>query len=577
MLVAGLAWTASAQEVTETFTLQPGWNAVWLEVQPADNAPAAVFAGLPVASVWTRLERVTSADFIQNVSEESFNRAGWQRWLPPGPQPAFLNNLFAIHAHRAYLLRSTNTAPVAWTVRGRPALRRPAWTPEAWNLRGFPVDPAGPPTFLAFFRPSPAHYNAAAGRLEAMHRLDAATSRWEPVGPNDPVLPGQAYWVFTRGASDYLAPLDVRVELGDGLDFGLELTSLNLRLRNLRPTPGTALLGGGTNFLSRYVFDPALGGQWPSLPPTLPLPLGAGEEQRLRLAVRRQDLPGEVHQAVLEIRDGAGTRFRVPVSAERFVPAGAPRPASVGLRTPADDARALAGLWVGIASIRAVSEAHSASPATPTSAKSELNLRLILHVDAAGRTRLLKEVIQMWRDGTYTTDADGNRVVDRPGEYVLLTDDTLVPRFGGAAMRDGVPVGRRISTIGYDFPAAATNNFLDLAGFFAVGQALTGAVSLPHDHPTNPFLHRYHPDHDNLTARFDGPAVEAYATRRDLRLEFTAAPTDGPAAPDFGYNEMGGHYRETITGIHKHPIHVSGTFRLSRVSLITALNPDPAP
>ena len=177
LLAAGAALVVPAQEVTQTFTLQPGWNAVWLEVQPADNAPAAVFAGLPVASVWTRLERVSSADFIQNVSEETFNRAGWQRWLPPGPQPAFLNNLFAIHAQRAYLLRSTNTAPVVWTVTGRPALRRPAWVPDAWNLRGFPVDPAGPPTFLGFFRSSPAHFRAATGQLQPMHRLNPATSR----------------------------------------------------------------------------------------------------------------------------------------------------------------------------------------------------------------------------------------------------------------------------------------------------------------------------------------------------------------------------------------------------------------
>jgi len=47
--------------------------------------------------------------------------------------------------------------------------------------------------------------------------------------------------------------------------------------------------------------------------------------------------------------------------------------------------------------------------------------------------------------------------------------------------------------------------------------------------------------------------------------------------PDFGYNEMGGNYQETITGIHKSAIYVSGTFRLTRVSLIAELNPSPTP
>jgi hypothetical protein len=40
---------------------------------------------------------------------------------------------------------------------------------------------------------------------------------------------------------------------------------------------------------------------------------------------------------------------------------------------------------------------------------------------------------------------------------------------------------------------------------------------------------------------------------------------------------MGGAYRETISGIHKHPIYVRGTFQLARVSSIAELNPSPTP
>src|SRR5216117_93234 len=63
---------------------------------------------------------------------------------------------------------------------------------------------------------------------------------------------------------------------------------------------------------------------------------------------------------------------------------------------------------------------------------------------------------------------------------------------------------------------------------------------LPFDHPTNPYRHKFHPDHDNLNARFDGPATEAYSTTRQIELEFTTAPPAGPAAPDYGYSVMGG-------------------------------------
>jgi hypothetical protein len=191
---------------------------------------------------------------------------------------------------------------------------------------------------------------------------------------------------------------------------------------------------------------------------------------------------------------------------------------------------------------------------------------------------LLKEVIQMWRNGTYTNDASGSQVVDKPGQYVLLTDDTRIPLFSGSTLRDGQSVGRRLSTVGYDFPSGTASNFLNLSGAFAIGQKLSGTLTLPYDHPTNPFQHKYHPDHDNLNDRFDGPAMESFTTTRQIELTFGASPPPGgPAVPDFGYGEMGGTCRETITGIHKNPISVSGTFRLQRVSFIAELNPSPTP
>ena len=40
---------------------------------------------------------------------------------------------------------------------------------------------------------------------------------------------------------------------------------------------------------------------------------------------------------------------------------------------------------------------------------------------------------------------------------------------------------------------------------------------------------------------------------------------------------MEGIYRETLTGLHKQPILVQGTFRLSRASFIAELNPSLTP
>jgi hypothetical protein len=577
--LVGLACiSARAQDVTQFFNLQAGWNSIYLEVEPADNTTSTLFSGRPVSSVWTRAERISSVDFIQDASEDAFNQAGWLGWFHPSRPEAFLGNLFAVHANRAYLIKADTAFTLSVT--GRPSIRQPGWAPDKFNLRGFPIDAAAPPTFKGFFRFSGAHFDTAQDRLRGVYRM-AVNGQWAAVGNGDVMRNGEACWVFCQGASEYVAPLEVTVSLGDGLDYGLELDELPVGLRN-RGTSAQALtlrgLGGATA-LSVRQFNPTVGYVWSALPSPYALNLGGGATENLRLALRRSVLTSANYAAVLEIRDGAGTRHWLPVSGEKLLAtAGALRPQGVpGLHAPIDEAKERAGLWLGTATINAVGEAHAANPTVPTPTKSEFNLRLLIHVDRDGQTRLLKEVIQMWRDGTYTNDATGNRVMEQPGQYVLLTDETRIGLFQGAGVRDGESVGRRISTIGFDFPGGPTNNFLNLSGFFTMGQTLSGTLSQGHDEPTNPFKHKYHPDHDNLTARFDGPAVEAYATTRQIELEILATPPPGTSAPDYGYNTIGGNFRETISGLHKTNLFVRGTFVLRRQSLIADLNPSPTP
>jgi hypothetical protein len=110
-----------------------------------------------------------------------------------------------------------------------------------------------------------------------------------------------------------------------------------------------------------------------------------------------------------------------------------------------------------------------------------------------------------------------------------------------------------------------------------MGDFLTGAWTLPADHPRNPFKHKFHPDHDNLNARFDGPANESFDITRTMTLFPEAQPPNGPPVPDFGYHRLGGSYVETIAGLHKNNITLVGTFLLNRVSNETELNPNPNP
>jgi hypothetical protein len=615
--IAGLLLTAmlplGAQVLTQSFTLQPGWNAIWLQVQPDSVAVPEVFADVPFASVWTCSERLSSVQFIQDTNEPVWNKSKWLVCFPTNQIESRFNTLAAVYAPRAYLIKVATNAPVLFEVTGRPPLRPLSWVPDAFNLRGLPVDASAPPTFGAFFQFSPAHYDRATGQLQPMYRLNT-NGQWTLASAADTTRAGEACWIYTRGASEYPGPLAVRAELGDGLDYGTAADTLRLILENHRESPQAVqvqdLVAPEANALSYSVFNPTNGFEWLPLFTNPPAPtavtMEAGQQWNWRLAIRREALSNETYTTLLEVKDGLGVRYLVPVSASK-VPAGGTGGGQVAgasrLKDPAEEeARTHAGLWVGTATINAVSEAHSGSlivvsnawvpeslttnagvvttnwmaktyvrtnvSLTPTAAAGEFPLRLLLHVDANGRTRLLKEVIQMWQNGTTTNNAQGYAVMATPGRFVLVTDPTRLPQFTGATLRDGIPVGRRLSSAAFDF----ADNELPLGGNFALNQRLEGSLTVTPNSPTNPFRHKYHPDHDNLNARYDGTAdpPEVYTVTREFELRFSPPPTNAP--PGYGYNLIDGTYRETLTGLHRTNIVVSGPFRLQRIATTGVLN-----
>jgi hypothetical protein len=573
---------ARAQWVTQTMTLAPGWNAVWLEVQPTNNAIEAVFGGLPLESVWTYQSRLSSVQFIEDPSEPVWNRSSWRVYIPTHRVESFQNNLFAAHANRAYLVHITNSTPVTWSVTGRPSVRPLEWVPDALNLVGFPVDPAMAPPFAEFFAGIRAHSDPETGQPRKIYRLQPSGA-WTLVAGNELMERNVAYWVMSEGPSTFTAPLELTLPMSDGLDFGGTAGEFTIRLRNVSPSGGLATLTDQTfpSLLSYYRFSTNNAEIWPALPADLDIELASAEFRDLRLAIRRKDFTSVEHASIVEVRSDSGTLYRLPVSAR----AGAGFAGTFGV-SPAEEARGHAGLWVGMVSLGAVAEVNSGivetNPVTreitrtgtnpnPTPVRTPLDFRILLHVDTNGVTRLLKEVIQMWRDGTYTNDPSGLKRVAEPGRMVLLTDSSLTLPYRGVALRAGVPVGRRISTLGYDFDGG-TNNFLELSGFFAVSNSISGSLALPSTAPSNPFRHKYHPDHDNLDATFRAFSEEAYAITRDIELEFLGDDPEGFSDPDYGYSVIAGNYREVISGLHKDAIHVSGVFRLRRVAMTGVLN-----
>jgi len=228
-----------------------------------------------------------------------------------------------------------------------------------------------------------------------------------------------------------------------------------------------------------------------------------------------------------------------------------------------------AGLWVGSASIEAISEPRSSQPATPTPTATPFELRLLLHVADDGAASLLNEVTIMEEPAVSETNAAGEVGIVQPSRQVLVTDPALLDDFEGVGLRDGVAMGRRMSSAFFEFP---NQRQLPLSGTFGPTGALAGTIALPADWRTNPFKHKYHPDHDNLNATFTGYAAEAYDVTRALSFAFSPTNLAGATPPDYGYSAMSGIYQETLGGLHKSNLTVRGVFTLNRINRVGALN-----
>lgn len=175
--------------------------------------------------------------------------------------------------------------------------------------------------------------------------------------------------------------------------------------------------------------------------------------------------------------------------------------------------------------------------------------------NSTGAVLLLKEVVLLWQEGT--KNPDGTIAV--AGHPVLVTDGSRIPEFSGIAQRDGDPVGKRLSAVGFDFPGAS----LPCTGRLGTDGLVSCDLTLGAEVPTNPFLHRYHPDHNNLDETYVGSAPEVNAVQRTITLEFSAPPE---TPPGWGFDVIGGTYKEQVCGSAVKCINVAVAFSLDRVS-----------
>lgn len=107
-----------------------------------------------------------------------------------------------------------------------------------------------------------------------------------------------------------------------------------------------------------------------------------------------------------------------------------------------------------------------------------------------------------------------------------------------------------------------------LSGALAAGSTVNGTFVLGDDHPTNPFRHKFHPDHQY-----------GFEITRNLTLLVDSVAQGDFQPGSFGVDRLTGVYKEEIFGLHKPlgtkqdvGLRTEGTFTLNRISMKDVLN-----
>lgn len=307
---------------TQTLELQPGWNAIYLEVDPAISSPDELFGELPIDMVATYATSTKSAQFIGDPSAEMLNAYGWAVWYAPSRPDGFLSSLYMIYGAKPYLVHALTNLTLS--IAGTDVWQTMQWKPDAFNFVGFSVAEQGPPTFGQFFAASPAHNH------NKLYRLVQGTWRQVLSPAAESMRSGEAFWIFCDGRSDYTGPLAVTASSGRGVALSSSRGSqLTFRNRTDHPvefrmehqvdpdhpiplsTPVRAT-DDATGDMRVLTLNYGTGNFEQAFPP-----LEAGEAIRLPLELRLQDTGAGLLTSLIKIITDMGTVTYLPVTATR--------------------------------------------------------------------------------------------------------------------------------------------------------------------------------------------------------------------------------------------------------------------
>jgi hypothetical protein len=583
-VLLGSTHPADAQWQTQSFLVKPGWTAVYLNVDATYQSLDQLVGSdpfNPIAEIWLWKAPASTIQYITTPSNPLTGSRDWAQWSRPGVGAA--STLSALIPNAAYLVHSSATTNYTWKIKGKPIAPSYTWTTTGLNFIGFPTPINNAPPFDTFLGFSPAFAGAAeiyqyiGGDLRAINPSQVIPLVLHATH----VTRGQAYWIRAGSVfNDYFGPFQVslggsgEVALGAaGGQYSIYLhniTASNLVVcANLLPsetppagqspiagTPPPVLVRGNlnpTNLTYAYT-DLSTGGAacWTLKPKGQP-----GSDITVVLGVNRSALgnvPGALSAGILRFTDSFNlSQVDVPISAQ---------------------ASSATGLWVGKTSVTQVGNylktyqrdldnnpvVSSNGNYIVTGINTNLGavaqsfpLRLILHNDGTNVV-LLQRVF-------YGLSAGSNLVV-------ATQESALDPQHRDTA--------RRISAA--DLPWSSANQPWPFSGQFGPGGALAVTIQLSYDdQASNPFLHTYHPDHDNLDATFQTKlprGSESYDVTRQITLNISPPGNDFASLTAVGQS-LYGTYLETITvaglGSSTRDFNVSGIFTLNRISPIPVL------
>ncbi len=573
--------SSQAQWMTQSILVKPGWTAIYLHIDASSQSLDQLVGGdlaNPISEIWLWKFSSGLAQYIDSPLSPLNGTSQWITWLRSSPGvPSTLLNL---SPNAAYLIHSTATNNYTWRIKGKPAPPSYIWDISGLNLIGFATPSTNPPKFMNYLAPAKSINGITELYQYSGGNLDIYNNPGPVVQYNTSVTCGQAFWIRAANVNNtYFGPFKVVLPNTTGIDFGDSASQFSLSLHNATvsnltvtvkllssetppsnqtPIVGTPpLLVRGALNTSNLTYACNVLNSGGSQSWTLAPNGQSGSDIVVFLGINRYVLtnnPGKLYAGILQFTDSLGfSEVNVPVSAQSASPA---------------------GLWVGNANVTQVSsylKSHQIDAnanlvvnsngsyvvtginTNQGAVASPFPLRLIIH-NRGNQSLLLQRVFYGVRQETNVV--------------VATTESVLDPAH--------LDTARRITA--NHLPWSATNASWAMSGQLALGGVLSAQVATDYnDQAVNPFLHTYHPDHDNLDARFENELAcgqESYQISRQITLAISAPGNDFTSLTTAS-GTLSGNYHETITlgglGAATRTFNVSGVFAITRISPIATL------